>query len=307
MKRKIVISVVLVLTFATVAAARMGMMGNGMMDEMMKLMWWFRGGEVQVNPTPPPKVTPMLLREGRRVYETFCVACHGVRGDGKGRAAIYLRTKPRDFTTGVFKFRSTPSGSIPIDRDLFVTISKGIRGTAMLPWFNLTEREKWAVIAYIKRFSERFEEEEPDPPVEPPEADVSYARMLKRGKEVFESAKCWECHGREGHGDGPKAKRLKDDWGNPVWPRDYVHEKFKRGSNIDDIFMTVATGLDGTPMPSHIDSLPVEDILAVATYVNSLAEKGRFVSKGMGMMNTTDDERRGMRIYHMSGMRCGMM
>jgi hypothetical protein len=28
-------------------------------------------------------------------------------------------TRPRDFRSGVFKFRSTPSGSLPADQDLF--------------------------------------------------------------------------------------------------------------------------------------------------------------------------------------------
>jgi len=283
-----------------------GGMGPGMMGGMMQLMRWFRGGEIKVDLSGPrPEVTQKLLWEGRQVYERTCAACHGLKGDGKGPNAKYLISKPRDFTLGVFKFRSTPSGSLPTDEDLFITISKGLRGTAMLPWFNLTKRQKWAVIAYIKTFSDRWEEEEPDPPIRIPKIDSKqYARLVKKGRQVFLSAKCWQCHGKEGHGDGPKAFKLKDDWGNPIRPRDYDHEKFKRGSSIKDIYLTVATGLDGTPMPSHLDTLPEQDIVAVAAYVNSLARK-RF--QNIFAMGMTPDERVGMMVYHMGTMMGGGM
>jgi mono/diheme cytochrome c family protein len=29
--------------------------------------------------------------------------------------------------------------------------------------------------------------------------------IVARGKEVWQRAKCWECHGQEGKGDGQKA------------------------------------------------------------------------------------------------------
>src|SRR6516225_10450213 len=66
---------------------------------------------------------------GERVYRENCVACHGEKGDGKGPQAYRLRTKPRDFTKGIYKFRSTPSGSLPLDKDVYRTITQGVRGT----------------------------------------------------------------------------------------------------------------------------------------------------------------------------------
>src|SRR5918995_6461081 len=96
---------------------------------------------------------------GERVYLESCAACHGERGDGKGPEAERLKTKPRDFTGGVYKFRSTPSGSLPLDEDIFRTISRGVRGTSMLAQLHLSEKERWALTEYLKTFSPRFNAE----------------------------------------------------------------------------------------------------------------------------------------------------
>ena len=112
-------------------------------------------------------------RRGKALYSRYCFGCHGVRGDGQGENAPYLRPefpKPRDFTAGLFKCRSTPSGSIPLDSDLFETVGRGINTTAMPPWFPLTSQQRADLVAYVKGFSPRFREEQPDPPVTiPPE------------------------------------------------------------------------------------------------------------------------------------------
>src|SRR5215470_15038555 len=68
------------------------------------------------------------VSNGKVLYARYCVGCHGVRGDGEGENAPYVNPqypKPRDFTMGLFKCRSTPSGSIPLESDLFNTISRG--------------------------------------------------------------------------------------------------------------------------------------------------------------------------------------
>jgi hypothetical protein len=67
------------------------------------------------------------------VYETACAWCHGADGRGDGPAgaaalAAYGAPRPRDFTRGRFKLRSTPSGVLPTDADLLRTIERGIPG-----------------------------------------------------------------------------------------------------------------------------------------------------------------------------------
>jgi cytochrome c oxidase cbb3-type subunit 2 len=177
----------------------------------------------------------------------------------------------------------------------------------MMPWNRLRRDERWAVTYYIKTFSERFEEEDAGTSIVLPEINVSGPEMISRGRQIYEQAKCGECHGRQGSGDGPKAGELKDDWGNSIRPRSFTHESFKRGSDTDDIFLTVATGLDGTPMTSYGDGMPSENIAAIAAYVNFLAGLSPRRDGGMmGMMSMTPDERAGMMISMHGGM-SGMM
>ncbi len=72
-----------------------------------------------------------LLQRGKLVYEKYCVGCHGEYGDGDGAASERLITKPRDFTSGIYKFRSTDSGSLPLEADLYRTITRGLARVSM--------------------------------------------------------------------------------------------------------------------------------------------------------------------------------
>ena len=95
--------------------------------------------------------------------------------------------------------------------------------------------------------------------------------ILAHGKDVWQNAKCWECHGQTGKGDGEKAAGLKDDFGFPIRPADLTSGQFKSGPSVQDIFRTMSTGLSGTPMPSFRDSLSEQDRWALAYYVLSLS------------------------------------
>ncbi len=81
------------------------------------------------------EIKKQALREsinaGEKTYKIFCLPCHGENGDSEVEAAEYLNPKPRAFTLGEYKFRSTPSGSLPTDQNLFSTISIGVSGTSM--------------------------------------------------------------------------------------------------------------------------------------------------------------------------------
>lgn len=212
-----------------------------------------------------------LLGLGRQVYQSRCIGCHGPKGDGNGPAATFLSPKPRDFTAGVFKFRTTPSGSLPTDGDLFRTITRGVRWTAMPTWHELSDKERMAVAGYIKTFSTRFKDETPEPPLligDPPKAT---AELVARGKDLYVKAKCFQCHGPGGKGDGPSADEMKDLAGFPIRPADFTRGQFKGGSSVRDIFRTMSLGLDGTPMPSFADSMTEPERWAISYYVLSLS------------------------------------
>ena len=104
---------------------------------------------------------------GQTVYKHMCVFCHGADGNGGGKATAYLYPWPRDFRKGIYKHRTTPPGSLPLDQDIFRTIQKGVAGTAMPGWKNaLSEEETWSVVEYIKGFSDRFKNETAQPAID---------------------------------------------------------------------------------------------------------------------------------------------
>ena len=232
---------------------------------------------------PMPEVTPALLDQGQEIYFRRCSFCHGLLGDGEGPAAEFLDPRPRDFTLGTFKFRTTQSGELPTDEDLFRTVSRGLPGTGMQAFDSdrikngLSEAERWAVIAYIETFAPEFDDPDLDPVktgkvVALPEVRAPFdADTVARGKTVFERAKCWECHGKLGRGDGQKSFDRKDDWGFPIRIRNVTHPwKIKGGSRVEDIYMRFSTGINGTPMPSFVKALGAEDRWYLANYIKSL-------------------------------------
>ena len=126
-------------------------------------------------------------KRGKALYERYCISCHGPNGDGRGESAPYLDPKPRDFTKAVFKCRSTPSGTLPLDSDLYDTISRGVHASGMPSWKPLLRQERVNLIAYIKTFSSAFQEEKPGAPVEIPPEPPTSADSIQRGAQVFES------------------------------------------------------------------------------------------------------------------------
>ena len=223
-----------------------------------------------------------MIAYGKEVYQTRCMGCHGVKGDGNGPAATFLfNQRPRNFNLGVFKFRVTQK-PVPTDGDVLRTITRGVRGTAMPAWYELPLNDRIAVIQYIK-YELAVDRSDPTKPyayfVEEPAgaplvvgpAPAPSAELINHGKDVWQSAKCWECHGHTGKGDGEKAAGLKDDFGFPVRPANLTSGQFKSGPAVEDIFRTMSTGLSGTPMPSYRDSLSEADRWALAYYILSLS------------------------------------
>ncbi|MCR4300071.1 MAG: c-type cytochrome [Sulfuricaulis sp.] len=216
-------------------------------------------------------------QEVEKLYQRHCTACHGEKGDGDGPAAYLLSPKPRDFTRGVYKFRSTPTGSPPTDQDLLRTLKHGVPGTSMPPWDRLSEKELTDVIKYVKSFSDIFADQGA---MEPPIAIKSPPRLTKEsvqaGRKVYKEMECNKCHGPRGRGDGPSAAKLTDDWERPIRPYDFTRGPglMKGGAAPQDIYRTFMTGLDGTPMPSFIDELTEKQRWQLVHYIQSLSPAG---------------------------------
>ncbi|RMH22092.1 MAG: cytochrome c [Acidobacteria bacterium] len=194
-----------------------------------------------------------LVQRGRRTYVKYCAGCHGEAGDGNGPAAARLLTKPRDFTRGIFKFRSTDSGSLPLDEDLYRTITRGLARVSMPAFPLLPESEKIALIEYLKTFYPRWEEEKGRRrvvPVPPPPDDLDEPRRRLRGRMVYLQMGCWKCHGIDGRGTGATQTEYVDAWGHPQKPFDFTRGSLKGGSSPADVYRTFHTGLRSI-MPAY--------------------------------------------------------
>jgi DMSO reductase family type II enzyme heme b subunit len=213
-------------------------------------------------------------KNGKAVYDKKCMLCHGEKGDGKGPAAPELSPAPRDFTSGIYKIRSTAS-KIPSDQDLFRIITDGMPGTSMPAWKVLPEKDRWDLVAYLKAFAaDKFKEAPKKQDL--PKDVASSAESLKRGKEMYEAIECHKCHGAAGRADGPSRAELKDEWGQPIKPANLTQRwTFRGGPRREEIAMRLATGVLGTPMPSFIDSVEKpEDIWHLANFIESLGPAG---------------------------------
>ena len=207
---------------------------------------------------------------GKPLYELKCAGCHGVKGDGQGAAAELLLPRPRDFTTGVYKIRSTAT-KVPADQDIFDIITNGMPGTSMPPWSVLPDKERWNLVAYIKTFAGDTLKEGPKK-LDLPKEVSSSADSIKRGQEMFEAIECNKCHGTEGRGDGPSRSELKDDAAHPIAPANLTRRwTFRGGARPVDVATRIANGVLGTPMPAFLDSVEKpEDVWHLTNYILSL-------------------------------------
>ncbi|KRT69276.1 MAG: hypothetical protein XU15_C0012G0087 [candidate division NC10 bacterium CSP1-5] len=231
------------------------------------------------------------LDTGKRLYEEHCGVCHGLLGDGQGMAAHMFQTPPRDFREGKYKFRSTPSGSLPLDSDLFRSVKSGVRGTAMVPQDHLSDDEIGAVVAYIKSFSERFALEKAQAPLPIPVPPPKTPKLVASGRVIYKKAGCPECHGEGGKGDGPSAPDLR------IKPADLTQRPLKGGATPQDLYRSMMTGLDGTPMPSYQDALEEKEVWALVFFIDSLG----------GRETVTEEERIGRHVEEMHRPRRGPM
>ena len=196
---------------------------------------------------------PEASERGKEVYENSCAHCHGVEGRGDGSAAENLLPRPRDFTRGLYKIRSTEAGQLPTDQDLFDIITEGMPGSSMPGWETaLSANDRWEVVAYIKTFHAGFKENENPPKQITLEGKIPYSEQsVETGKELYVELGCVECHGNVGRGDGTSAPTLTDSWGFQTWPANLTQGwTFRGGFDTEDIFKRFIGGIAGSPMPA---------------------------------------------------------
>ena len=210
---------------------------------------------------------------GKQVYDKLCAQCHGIDGDGNGVGKHYFRPQPREFTLGMFKIRTTPSGELPTTDDIKKVIRDGMPYSGMPAWPSLSDEEITNVAYYIKNFTEDFAD--PDfnvPPIDVPKAPKYSTESAELGKAFYEENKCADCHGVNGRGNGKSSPTLVDEWNQTIRPADLTKRwTFRGGSRREDIYRTFSTGLNGSPMPSYADLIEPDDRWHLVDYVYSFS------------------------------------
>lgn len=242
------------------------------------------GPDEPVRPVVPPKEEPVA--RGKHLYEIHCAQCHGEKGDGKGPAARFLYPKPRNFGEGQFRLVTT-TNSLPSDEDLLRVITRGMPGSAMVPFGHLSESDRHALVVQVRQLIRSGIEEslrqgaadgkvdqklvaeltQPGEPLKVPAAwSAATPESLARGSALYRSQGCAGCHGDTGKGDG--GQEQKDSDGMPTRPRDFTLGIFKGGQDHSQLYARIRQGMAGTPMPSS--QLADEAVGDVINFVLSL-------------------------------------
>jgi cytochrome c oxidase cbb3-type subunit I/II len=209
--------------------------------------------------------------QGKPLYRRYCIGCHGPRGDGTGENAPYIDPKPRNFTQATFKCRSTPTGTLPTDEDLYNSVGRGFDNSNMPSWAPLTDQERINLVAFIKTFSPRWKTDKAGTPINIPNEPPVTVQSIQHGHDLFQKLECWKCHGPEGRGDGPSAATLTDSNDQAIRPYNFAEgSRFKCGGTNQDIYRIFITGVDGTPMPSFADVIQPNDAWDLVHFLRTL-------------------------------------
>jgi mono/diheme cytochrome c family protein len=208
---------------------------------------------------------------GKQLYFRYCWGCHGYRGDGNGENGPYLNILPRNFVAATFKCRSTPTGTLPTDQDLYNSLVRGFNNSNMPSWITLTDQNRADLVAFIKTLSPRWKTEKAGDVIPVPPEPKLTLDSIKHGQELFQKLECWKCHGQEGRGDGPSASTLTDSNDQPIRPYNFAAgSRFKCGSSNQDLYKIFLSGVDGTPMPSFADVVKPDEAWDLVHFLRTL-------------------------------------
>jgi mono/diheme cytochrome c family protein len=179
---------------------------------------------------------------GAANFAEKCAPCHGDTGLGDGSSASELPVPVAAIGTAAVARRSTPA-------EWYTLVTQGDLERYMPPFRNLTDRERWDVLAYIYSLS-------------------TPAESIALGQELYQT-NCAQCHGTGGQGDGPEAANLAS------MPRDFTDQAFMAEYSAAAMFGVITQGIDPV-MPAYADQLNEMQVWAITDYLRSLT----FASSG---------------------------
>ena len=183
--------------------------------------------------------------------------------------------RPRDFTFGRYKIRSTETGSVPTDEDLMRTVRQGLYGTRDAGVADESCRTPTSVTSSVHQdLVAAHSPREPPEPVAPAPPVPSSPESVRAAQSVYDRLQCGKCHGDDGHGTGQRPRRSRTTGAAAAMPRTSPNRG--RSTAVPrrrEIYMRFRTGMSGTPMPSFKDAASDAEMWDLANYVVSLAPK----------------------------------
>ena len=191
--------------------------------------------------------------EGRKLFLTFCSACHGSDGNGDGEASKYLEIKPQDFTDQSVMMKLS-------DQDIYNFIQgkeDRFHGASFLPGFQLklNEMQIWDLVSFIRTLHTK-------PVGEPID-----------GRKIYLTY-CSTCHGRDGKGDGEAAEFLERR------PSDHTQDQRMSKMTDAELYNIISQGGEAAhrakSMPPWTTTLSTQQIWDLVAFIRVLHRQDKF-------------------------------
>jgi len=203
-----------------------------------------------------------------KIYKKQCGACHGNKGDGKGRAAASFASQPTNFTS-LGSRRSLTAEQIKI------AIRDGVAGTSMVAYGRRFDEETISGLTdYIQTVFMRRNVAS-DNRVEARSADVPKSTLPQQtsGQTIY-NENCSACHGD----GGASAVWAKNGLTPP--PRNFTTAQARQELSRERMLASVTHGRPGTAMMAFSTRLSTTEIEAVVDYIrdNFMQQKAASLS-----------------------------
>lgn len=181
-------------------------------------------------------IVPPDVKNGAILYTQECAQCHGPKGLGDGPQATQLSVPVAALGLSDFSRQFTPA-------EWYTVVTRGNMEKFMPPFTNLTDRQRWDLVAYAMSLSTSNE-------------------VVARGKEIYEE-NCTACHGLSGKGDGPDANKLSTEL------TDLTDQSIMAQRSASDLYQSISSGI--VPgMPPYDNILSDDERWTLVSYLRSL-------------------------------------
>ncbi|MGH7681621.1 MAG: cytochrome c [Candidatus Eiseniibacteriota bacterium] len=254
--------------------------------------------------------TPEILAQGKAAFMINCASCHGTTGHGDGAASTALNPKPRDFTSGYWRYGG---GEARVTR----TITEGSPGTGMASFIALPLEDRMALAHYVRSLGPKLQTDTPEdltwlqpsgaskpggegvaagggvaePPgpvipiekamaalseAEPQVGTASAAGAAQPGSDLY-AERCAKCHGASGEG-GVRVRMIGSAPYAYEVTRSLGDPKGDVISHYDHFEQLVLMGLPGYSMPGNGD-LSRAELRDLYNYTQALRAKQESVGR----------------------------